>query len=90
MRRTIAYSEEFDAGVEQLGGYRAINRALETVIDGLSRNPFAFEKFETDEFSFRYARTRRIGTIPELYVIFTIDADRTVTLQRVEVIDHFS
>lgn len=87
MRRTVIFSETFDQCVEGLGGYRAIDRALEAVIDGLSRNPFAFNKFETDDFSFRYATTKRIGDIPELYVIFTIDPEKTVTLHHVEVLE---
>lgn len=87
VRRTIVYSEDFDACVAELGGYRAIDRVLEPVIDGLSRNPFGFDKFESDDFSFRYARTRGVGDIPELFVIFTIEADRTITLLRVEIID---
>ncbi len=84
MERTIIYSKEFDECVARLGGYRIIDVALETVIDGLRRNPFGFDKFESDAFSFRYARTTVIGAAPALYVIFTINTDRTVTLVHVE------
>ncbi|RYC33405.1 hypothetical protein D3273_02720 [Lichenibacterium minor] len=70
--------------MSRLGGYRIIDAALDTVIDGLRRNPFGFDKFESDLFSFRYARTAQMGGVPPLYVIFTIEADRTVTLVHVE------
>ena len=84
MDRTIVYSPEFEACVAELGGYRVIDPALDAVIDGLRRNPFGFERFESDLFSFRYARTSAVGGTPPLYVIFTIDPDRTVTLVHVE------
>ncbi len=84
MDRTIIYSPDFDACVAQLGGYRIVDMVLEAVIDGLRRNPFGFERFESELFSFRYARTSAIGTIPPLYVIFTIDPARTVTLVHIE------
>lgn len=84
MDRTIVYSPEFEICVAGLSGYRIIDPALEVVIDGLRRNPFGFEKFESDVFSFRYARTAPMHGIPPLYVIFTIEADRTVTLVHVE------
>lgn len=84
MGRTIIYSDEFNACVTALGGYRLIDIALETAIDGLRKNPFEFEKFEHDTISFRYARTTQIGSIPPLYVIFQINHDTTVTLLHVE------
>lgn len=89
MRREIVFSKEFDLCVETLGGYRAIDRAIDAVIDGLSRNPYAFDRFETDEFSFRYARTKKLGNLPELSIIFTIGADRRVTLESVEVVESY-
>lgn len=84
MDRTIVYSPEFEACVAGLGGYRIIDPALDAVIDGLRRNPFGFDRFESDLFSFRYARTAPLDGVPSLYVIFTIEADRTVTLRHVE------
>ncbi len=84
MDRTIIYSKDFDHCVERIGGYRAIDIVLETIVDGLRRNPFGFPKVENDTLSFRYAMTDRLGNIAPLYVIFTINADRTVTLVHVE------
>lgn len=84
MDRTIVYSAEFEACVVRLGGYRIVDAALDAVIDGLRRNPFGFDRFESDLFSFRYARTAPMHGIPALYVIFTIETDRTVTLVHVE------
>lgn len=84
MDRTIIYSPEFEACVARMGGYRIVDMALEAVIDGLRRNPFGFEKFESDLFSFRYARTTAVGMIPPLYIVFTIDPGWTVTLVHVE------
>lgn len=51
--RQIIYSIAFDQAVDALGGYRIIDRALDTVIDGLYRNPYGFNKFESDFLSFR-------------------------------------
>lgn len=84
--RTVIFSAQFDKCVEELGGYRALDVVLDPVVDGLGRNPWSFEKFETDHFSFRWARTKKRGDIPPLFVIFEINEDRTITLQRVEII----
>lgn len=89
MRRTIIFSEYFDRCVEALGGYRAVDIAIEVVVDGLSRNPFAFEKFESDDHSFRFARTRPVGDMPELWIAFTIGTDKTVTLEWIEVVERY-
>ncbi len=89
MDRTIIYSKDFDDCVEGIGGYRAIDTVLETIVDGLRRNPFGFPRFENDALSFRYATTDRLGNIPPLYVIFTVNADRTVTLVHVEEIQSY-
>jgi hypothetical protein len=80
MREIIA-SEEFDRCVEELGGYRAIDAAMEPLIEGLMRHPYGFERFEHDFISFRYARTKRIGTVPPLYFVFRIDQDKNVVLE---------
>jgi hypothetical protein len=82
MREIIA-SADFDRCVDELGGYRAIDAAMEPLIEGLLRNPYGFERFENDFFSFRYARTKRMGDIPPLYFVFRIDDDKNVVLEYV-------
>ena len=86
--RQIIEGEQFAECVEKLGGYRAIDQALEPIMDGLMKNPYGFEKFENDWTSFRYARTRRIERfIPSLILIFEIDNDKNVILNWIEEID---
>jgi hypothetical protein len=70
--------------VEALGGYRMIDVALDTIIDGLYRNPYGFQKFESDFISFRYAIIARTVEMPELVVTFTIDKSGDVTLDHIE------
>lgn len=82
--REVIFSPEFDQAAEALGGYWIIDRALETVYDGLIKNPYGFHKFESDLFSFRYAITSRIEDIPPLVFIFVIDGNKDVVLQHVE------
>ncbi len=84
MRRHIIFDKSFDAAVESLGGYRAIDRAIDTIIDSLDRNPYAFPKFENDFISFRYAMTKPVDDLPSLVVIFSIGEDKNVTLEHVE------
>jgi len=67
--------------VDVLGGYRSIDVAIDTIIDALYRNPYGFNKFESDFISFRYAITRATATLPAFVVIFTIDGDGNVTLE---------
>lgn len=85
MRWTIVHGDDFEEHVAQLGGYEAIDIALETVLDGLRQNPFGFEKEDLGIFSFRYAKTLRVGGITPLIVIYTIEKDRVVTLRHIEV-----
>lgn len=83
--RAIREGPDFRKCVEQLGGYRAIDEAMEPIIDGLMRNPYGFHSFENDWCRLRYARTKPIDDrIPPLIVIFTIDSDNSVTLEWVE------
>lgn len=82
--RQIIYDHSFDAGVEALGGYRSIDRAIDTVIDALYRNPWGFNKFESDFLSFRYALTLPIDDLPALAIIFTIGQNGDVTLEHIE------
>ena len=71
--RSIIEGPYFASCVEQLGGYRAVDEALEAIIDGLSNDPYGFPFIENDWCKIRYARTRAIqGYIPALIVAFTI------------------
>ncbi len=83
--RNIVESDHFAKCVEGLGGYRAIDLALETIIEALARNPYGFPAVENDWVRFRYARTTMIeGYIPALVVAFTINDDHDVVLEWVE------
>lgn len=82
--RSIIASQAFEAAVAALGGYRAIDEALEPIIDGLMRNPYGFEKFENDFTSFRYARTKSTGWVAPMVVIYRIDEERNVVLEHIE------
>jgi hypothetical protein len=86
VRRNIITTPEFDAQVEKLGGARAIDEALSPLIEALSQNPYGFELFETDGFSFRWLKTRETVWTPPFYIIFTIDPDdhNNVILQHIE------
>jgi hypothetical protein len=83
MRRQIIYAKQFDADADEWGGYIEIDVALDTVIEALSHDPYAFPKFETDFVSFRYALTKRIRDMPPLAFMFTIDDRGNVTLERI-------
>ncbi|MEG6508051.1 hypothetical protein V6C03_03620 [Methyloligella sp. 2.7D] len=82
--REIKEADSFEDAVLALGGYRAIDKAMEPIIEALYRNPYGFEYHENDWCSFRYARTRRIEGVPPLIVIFTIQENGDVLLQHVE------
>jgi hypothetical protein len=72
--RQVIEGEYFAASVESLGGYRAVDRALETIIEALMHNPYGFPLIENDWCKIRYARTTMIeGYIPPLVVAFTIN-----------------
>jgi hypothetical protein len=74
--REIIETEEFAAAVAKLGGHRAVDEALSTIMDALYKKPDGFDHFEMSPFSFRYARTKKMGFIPPLVVIFRIDKKR--------------
>jgi len=82
--RQIIYDARFDRAVDELGGYRSIDRAIDTVMEALYRNPFGFKKFENDYISFRYAITKRVDEIPPLVIIFVIGENGDVTLEHIE------
>lgn len=79
--RSIIWSEHFSAQVEKAGGARLVDRALAPIIDGLTRNPYGFAKYENDYFSFRYAKTEAIaGELGALTIVFLIDEEKNVVL----------
>jgi hypothetical protein len=70
------------------GGYRAIYRALETIIEALARNPYGFPLIENDWVKIRYAKTTMIeGYVPPLVVAFRIDEQANVILEWCELAD---
>jgi len=86
--RQVIEGEYFAKCVEELGGYRALDLALETIIDALANNPYGFPLIESDWCRIRYARTHMIeGYIPPLIVAFTIEDNNDVVLQWVELAD---
>ncbi len=86
--RLIIEGTYFSEGIEQLGGYRAIDLALETIVEALMQNPFAFPIIENDWCRIRYARTKMIeGYIPPLIIAFTINEDNDVVLEWAEIAD---
>ena len=86
--RNIIEGEQFALSVERLGGYRAIDRALETIIEALVRNPYGFPLIENDWVRIRYARTTMIERyIAPLLVAFTIDDQGNVVLQWADYVD---
>ena len=86
--RNIIEGIHFAECVERLGGYRAVDLALETVIEALARNPYGFPLLENDWVSIRYARTNMIeGYMPPLVVAFVIDENQNVVLEWVELAD---
>lgn len=86
--REIIEGLHFAECVERLGGYRAIDLALETIMEALIRNPYGFPSIENDWVKIRYARTRMIeGYIPPLVIAFTIDEKNDVILEWAELAD---
>jgi hypothetical protein len=86
--RNIIEGPNFSECVARLGGYRAVDRALETIIEALMRNPFGFPSIENDWVRIRYARTTMIeGYIPPLIVAFVIDENNDVILEWAELAD---
>ena len=85
MRRQILYASSFDDAVGNLGGYRAVDKALEPIIEALDRSPYGFDLIENDFTRVRYAITREVpGVIPALVVIFEITPEHNVELIHVE------
>jgi hypothetical protein len=86
--RQIIEGEFFAECVEKLGGYRAVDSALETIIEALMQNPYGFPLIENDWCKIRYARTTTIEAyIPALVVAFSINDENDVILQWAEIAD---
>jgi hypothetical protein len=86
--RKIIFSLACDTSVSRLGGHRALDRALDGILDALARNPYGFTLHESDWFSCRYAITKPIGGLPSLIWYFTIERD-SVTIEDVEPLDEY-
>lgn len=84
--RSIISTHEFDRQVESLGGAKALDEVLSPLMEALSRDPYGFTKFENDYTSFRYAMTRETILTPRLAIVFTIDENKNVVLENIEVI----
>ncbi|WP_419826698.1 hypothetical protein [Sphingomonas sp.] len=82
--RRIVEDPQFTEQVRQLGGARRIDVALDTIMDGLMRDPEGFARFDSEHFSFRYAKTVLIGKIAALTVVFVLDQDGNVFLKQIE------
>lgn len=82
--RQIIETTAYTKAVEKVGGARLVDEALNTIHEALRLKPYAFDKCENDHVSFRYAKTKRVGIIPPLVVVFTIGKDGSVYLEHVE------
>ena len=82
--RKIVEDDDFNEQVRQLGGHARVDPALDTILDGLMRNPEGFYKFEGEDYSFRYAKTVAFGDLPAFLVIFILDIDGNVYLKQIE------
>jgi hypothetical protein len=86
--RQIIEGQYFEKCVENLGGYRAVDLALETIVEALMQNPYGFPLLENDWCKIRYARTKMIeGYIPPLVVAFRITDENDVVLEWAEIAD---
>ena len=86
--RNIIEGADFAQFVNQLGGYRLIDEALDPMLDALLNNPYGFPLIENDHIRVRYATTKSIeGRIPALIVAFSIDANHEVVLEWIDAID---
>lgn len=85
--RSIISTHEFDRQVELLGGAKALDEVLSPLMEALSNDPYGFNKFENDYTSFRYAMTRETVLTAPLAIVFTIDENKNVVLEYIEVIE---
>lgn len=87
--RQIIYSKEFDLAVDAIGGYRLVDMALDTIVDGLNLNPYGFDRYENDFVSFRYARTKPFQHVPAMVFYFQILTNKDVELTHVELFEEY-
>jgi len=86
--RSIIEGDEFSKFVDQLGGYRVIDEALDPILEALANNPYGFPLVENDYVRVRYVTTRSIeGRIPALIIAFTIDEKHDVILEWIDAVD---
>lgn len=71
--------------VENLGGAKRLDEALAPFMEGLMRDPYGFPKFENDFTSFRFVQTKETPFVPQLVIVFTIDDNKNVVLEHIEV-----
>ena len=89
MKWAIIFAPSCDIAAEALGGYERIDRALDPVIEGLSVNPYRYEKIESDFYQARYVVTRSVGDVPPLVWIFRIEANNDVLIVGVEAFEAY-
>jgi hypothetical protein len=82
--RNIRYDPECDKAAELLGGYQAIDGALDVYWDALIREPKGFPIVECAWGSVRYIHTRAMGDVPELMWYFVIESNGDVIVTYVE------
>lgn len=85
--RSIISTHDFDRQVESLGGAKALDEVLSPLMEALSNDPYGFNKFENDFTSFRYVLTKETLFTPALSIVFTIDENKNVVLEHIEVVD---
>jgi hypothetical protein len=83
MSWTLVETDAYVAALNYLGGYNALDIALEPIYEGLRRFPYGFNLEDLGEFSFRYAKTIKIGGIAPLIVVFSIEQGKTVLLKHI-------
>jgi hypothetical protein len=82
--RSIRAEVTFDAAVEQLGGHRIVDEAMEPILDGLYRNPWGSPYIENDWVRVRYAITKPTETLPAIMIVFRIEDNNDVALLHAE------
>jgi hypothetical protein len=82
--RRILFSINCMEAAEKIGGFQTIDDSLTPFYDGLILNPYGFEIFESDWFSFRVIKIKPYGNRPALVWQFYIEPTGDVILDHVE------
>ena len=86
--RNIIEGSDFAGFVDQLGGYRLIDEALDPILEALSSDPYGFPLIENDFVRVRYVTTRSIEErIPALIIAFIINENQDVVLEWIDAVD---